>query len=232
MPTTDQHRPSRRTVVRGVAWSAPVVSTVAAAPAFAASPCQRTALQPVTWTAGTTTSLTGAASGGAGVSVSASYTTGLGGGRIHTPNLSVQSVASTNDAFLLANVAPTLLADASFQTVTFTFARPVHELTFAVDDVDAENGCLDCVALAATPAETPASAPGSAITGAGTVANPWRTTGGAGDNAPTQTVGVTYADGLAGVTSLQVRYWSSTVIGLGTGRQQVRVRQMRFRTCV
>ena len=32
-------RPSRRAVARGAAWSVPVISVVAAAPAFAASPC-------------------------------------------------------------------------------------------------------------------------------------------------------------------------------------------------
>src|SRR6478672_464529 len=35
----DMVNPSRRTVVRGAAWSVPVVAVAATAPAFAASPC-------------------------------------------------------------------------------------------------------------------------------------------------------------------------------------------------
>lgn len=37
--TSTQLRPTRRTLVRGAAWSVPAISIAAAAPAFAASPC-------------------------------------------------------------------------------------------------------------------------------------------------------------------------------------------------
>lgn len=41
--TRDQHRPSRRTVVRGAAWAVPTVAVATAAPAFAASSCTTSA---------------------------------------------------------------------------------------------------------------------------------------------------------------------------------------------
>ena len=235
MPT---HRPdpSRRTVVRGIAWSVPVVTAVAAAPAFAAS-CQKTALQSVTWSSTrTTTAQTGTTPSGTNVNVTASFTsTLLGAGSLNTANLSASTVVAANDAISLVNNSPTTLAvdgNLNHQTANLVFTRPVYGLTFYLDDIDRATGSYaDQVALTATPAEIPAATPGSAIAGAGTLADPWRTTGGQGDNAANQTVGVTYADGLVGMTSLSIRF-GSPLVPAASAVHVVRIRQMQFRTCV
>lgn len=233
------HRPdpSRRTVVRGIAWTVPVVSAVAAAPAFAAS-CQKTALQAVTWSATrTATTQTGTTSSGTNVNVSAAYTaTVLGGGSLNGSNLAASTAVAANDSLSLVNNSPTTLAGAdgngNYQTVNLVFTRPAYGLTFFLDDVDRAVGSYaDQVALAATPVETPTAVLGSAVAGAGTLADPWRTTGGQGDNAANQTVGVTYADGLVGMTSLSIRFWSP-LLPMTSATHVVRIRQMQFRTCV
>ncbi len=144
-------------------------------------------------------------------------------------------MAATNDAISLVNNSPTMMAgdgNANYQTANLVFTRPVYGLTFLIDDIDRATGSYwDQVALSATPVETPASSLGTAITGAGTVASPWRTTGGQGDNAAGQTVQVTYADGFVGMTSLAIRFWSPT-LPMGSAAHVVRIRQMQFRTCV
>lgn len=232
------HRPdpSRRTVVRGIAWTVPVVSAVAAAPAFAAS-CQKTALQAVTWSATrTATTQTGTTSSGTSVNVTAAFTsTLLGAGSLNSSNLTASTVVAANDAFSLVNNSPTTLAvdgNANYQTATLGFTRPVFGLTFSLDDIDRATGSYsDQVALSAAPAATPASSPGAAIAGAGTLSDLWRTTGGQGDNAADQTVTVTYADGAVGLTSLSIRFWSPTLPAV-SATHVVRIRQMQFRTCV
>jgi hypothetical protein len=230
--------PSRRTVVRGAAWSVPVIAVAANAPAFAASPCvNKSALLPVTWSAtSTTTSQTGTTTNGTTVNVGAAYTqSGLTPGSIGSGNLSAQTVGATRDSFGIVNNSPALLSgdpSANFQTVTFTFTQPVFGLTFSIDDIDRGTGYWDYVSLAATPTEAPSAALGSAITGGGTDANGWRTTSSSGgDNLASQTVTVTYANGLVGITQVRLRFWS-TVNTATSATHLLRLRQMSFRTCV
>lgn len=226
-------------MVRGAAWTLPVIAASAAAPAFGASPCvNKTALLPVTWSAtGTTTTQTGTTTNGTTVNVVASYTaTALGSGSISTSNLATQNVVTTRDSFSVVNNSPTTLAldpSANYQTVTFRFTKPVFGLTFTIDDIDRGSGYWDAVGLAADPAETPAPTYGSptTITGGGTIQNPWQTnatTG--GDNLASQRVKVTYANGLTGISVLTLRFWS-TVLPVTSAVHLLRVGQMSFRTC-
>lgn len=229
---------SRRTVVRGAAWSVPVIAVATAAPAFAASPCAtKTALMPVTWAASTgTTRQTGTAANGTTVNVTAAYTaSGLTPGSLGTGNMSPQSAARASDSFAIVNNTPAALGDPStnFQTVTFAFTQPVFGLTFSIDDIDRGSGYWDHVSIASTPAETPGATfgSGSTITGAGVDGNAWRTTStGGGDNLASQSVTVTYADGLVGISQLRLKFWS-TVNGLTSTTHLLRLRQMSFRTC-
>lgn len=229
-------RPSRRTVVRGAAWSAPVIAVAATAPAFAASPCMnKTALQPVTWSATpTTTRQTGTTPGGVTVTVTGAYTsTLLGPGSIAAQNMTTTNVAATRDSFNLVNNSPTSLSldpSANYQTVTFGFSQDVYGLTFAIDDIDRVAGSYyDYVFLSGAP-ETPTVTPGSAILGSGTQADPWRTNGNNGDYAPNQTVSVAYPNGMVPMTSLTLRFYS-TLAPLTSALHTVRIRQMQLRTC-
>ena len=233
----DRVNPSRRSVVRGAAWSVPVVAVAATAPAFAASPCaNRTALLPVSWSSSySTTRQTGSIAGTPVVNVTAGYTaTTLGPGSLNAQNLTPSTVGSlTRDSISLVNNSPTSLtlnAEGNYQTVTFAFTREVYGLTFAIDDIDRVTGSYyDHVFLAGAP-ETPAVTLGSAVTGGGTSANPWRTTGASGDNAANQTVTVTYPNGLVPITSLTLRFYS-TLAPLASAQHVVRIRQMQLRTC-
>ncbi|MCF6376299.1 hypothetical protein L2K70_01635 [Nocardioides KLBMP 9356] len=230
---------TRRTVVRGAAWTVPAVAAAVSAPAYAASPCpNKTALLPVTWSGTSTpTSQVGTATNGATVTVSAAYTqAGLAPGSLGSGNLSAQTATSVRDSFAIVNNSPaTLVSDpaTNFQTVTFTFVQPVYGLTFSIDDIDRGTGYWDYVSLTATPTETPSGSYGSptSITGAGTDANPWRTTStSGGDNLPSQSVTVTYANGAVGITQVRLKFWS-TVQTSTSATHLLRLRQMSFRTC-
>lgn len=116
--------------------------------------------------------------------------------------------------------------------MTFVFTRPAYELTFFLGDIDASaTSYQDYVAICSTPGETPTSAPGSLITVAGTLTNPWRSTGGSDETAVIQTVKVTYSNGFVGMTSLSRPFWLP-VLPVASVAHVLRVRQMRFRTCV
>lgn len=232
----DLASPSRRSVVRGAAWSMPVIAVAANAPAFAASPCQnKTQLLPVTWAStATLTSRSGTAANGTTVNVTAAYTrSGLTPGSLGTGNLGVQQSGAS---FSIVNNTPALLAgdaSANFQTVTLTFSVPVFGLTFSIDDIDRGTGYWDWVSLNTTPAElpTPTYSAGTTITGAGTDSNGWRTTvTSGGDNLATQTVTATYANGLIGVSQLRLKFWSPVNTATSTSHV-LRLRQMSFRTC-
>lgn len=233
---SDVSTPSRRSVVRGAAWSVPVVAVAATAPAYAASPCMnKTALQPVTWSSSPTrTNQAGTTSSGTTVNVTGTYTgTLLGAGSLAAQNMSPGSVAATRDSFHLVNNSPTSLSlnpSGNYQTVTLSFTREVYGLTFTIDDIDRASGSYhDHVFLAGAP-ETPSVTLGSAVTGAGTQANPWRTTGGNADNSPTQSVVVTYPNGMVPMTSLTLRFYS-TLAPLVPAQHVIRIRQMSLRTC-
>lgn len=236
---SDHASPTRRTLVRGAAWSMPVIAIASTAPAYAASPCaSKTAVLPVTWAAtATTTSQTGTTSNGTTVNVTAAYTpSGLTPGSLGASNMTAQSASATRDSFAIVNNTPALLTgdpSTNFQTVTFSFTRPVFGLTFSIDDIDRGTGYWDWVSVSATPAESPTATygTGTTITGAGTDANGWRTTATTGgDNLASQTVTVGYANGLFGITQMRLRFWSTVNTATST-THLLRLRQMSFRTC-
>ena len=231
-----QTGPSRRSVVRGAAWSVPVVAVATTAPAFSASPCaSKTALQPVTWSSSySTTSQAGSVGGTTIVNVTAAYTaTTLGPGSLNAQNLQPSTVAATRDSINLVNNSPTagtLSPEGNYQTVTFRFTRDVYGLSFSIDDIDRVTGSYyDQVFLSGAP-ETPAVTLGSAVAGAGTAADPWRTTATSGDYSVTQTVNVAYPDGMVPMTSLTLRFFS-TLAPLTSALHVVRIRGMQLRTC-
>ena len=229
---------TRRTVVRGAAWSVPVVAVAATVPAFAASPCaNKTALQAVTWSSSpSTTAQTGFIGGVPIVDVTADYTsTLLGPGSLAAQNLQPSSVGATRDSLNLVNNTPTaasLNPSANYPTVTFRFTRDVYGLTFAIDDIDRVSGSYyDQVFLSGAP-ETPSVTLGSAVVGSGTSADPWRTSAASGDYSATQTVTLTYPNGAVPLTTLTLRFYSSVAPLTGSAQHVVRIRGMQLRTCL
>lgn len=234
----DLASPSRRSVVRGAAWSMPVIAVAATAPAHAASPCMnKSALKAISWSSSwTTTSQVGTAPDGTRVTVSAGYTsTLLGPGSLNTQNLTPSNVTATRDAINFVNNSPTSLSlnpSGNFQTVNFSFDRDVYGVTFVIEDIDRSAGnYYDQVYVTGAP-EAPAFTPGSLVLGSGTSGDPWRTTttSGAGDYLATQSVTVTYPTGMTPMRSFSLVFYS-TLGPLSSVQHIARLRGMQLRTC-
>lgn len=162
MTTTDRTheglQASRRSIVRGAAWSVPVVAVSTAAPAFAASPCDPLTITSFPMTGGSI----GAASNGTRT-WSRSLSTSTGASTTSTIQLSATSsytnsmaraadqgiyahFGTTNNAgntgtpglqmFQERGTASVATPSAHAGTYTFTFSRPVTNLTFTLSDID------------------------------------------------------------------------------------------------
>lgn len=167
--------PSRRTLVRGAAWSVPVVAVAATAPAYAASSC---AGQPAysmnlasrVGSDGTTLGIT-------------SVTNGVAVGPY---NLSTSDPAYPLSGWLeLENVprATTATNPSYYQDVTLLFSRAVSLLSFVVSDLDSYNASSqsywDRVAVIKTASAfttAPVLSGNTAVTGAGSLTDPMRQT--------------------------------------------------------
>lgn len=202
--TTTLARPTRRTLVRGAAWSVPVVALATAAPTFAASPCQTRYDYWLDWgtTLYTRTNFRNSYAmvspftvGGSQVRVDF---TSVSSSVLNVPdparNLTVPTNTTTTDPNLdpvvtnLGGVAgekgmrlhhqTSTAGRANRQTVTIKFSRPVRGLSFAVTDIDSltpDNEYGDRVELG-TPVGTNRSQTLSGIRGLGTESSPWRRT--------------------------------------------------------
>lgn len=187
--TTTQVRPSRRALVHGAAWSVPVVTVAAAAPAFAASPCVTDQDLTLDW--GTTTYAknnenlgTASVTGGAGVTpVTVSFASAKNGTGVRAAsNLTVTSQTNVGGqgtgqkALELFHSQPSTTGRANRQDVTITFDRPVTGLSFTISDIDSldsngnDNDYVDYVELTGVYSAQKAAG----LLGAGTVADPWR----------------------------------------------------------
>lgn len=108
----------------------------------------------------------------------------------------------------------------SRQTVTFSFDRPVSNLSFYIVDLDRTGSYFDHVALSGKPTITLVGA----VTGTGTTTDGLRTTLAAADLSPNNGRGnakVTYTSTL---TSFTADFWSAS----GTGGQQVFITGFTF----
>lgn len=189
--TSNELRPSRRTVTRAAAWSVPVVAAATAVPAYAAS------CTPVTVTATNATSATRVSNlewratfdadgngplPGNVLTVKAAYTAGMAV-RDDGPN-------GTNDNFTIQNpvgglntyglvLAQRLNNGANTGAIgryTFTFSKPVTGLTFTLTDIDSTTGDFwDAVWLTSGFTSSNRSA---GMTGDGTQGNPFRQSNG------------------------------------------------------
>lgn len=237
MTTTDrQHdglQASRRTIVRGAAWSVPVVAAATAAPAYAASPCDAIT-RTMDW--GNTTQYSRASA------TNASYVVpdpdGSGPGQALTLTISntflgsntmlrFQTSTATDNLRTVANVggssatsltlhqSPRRDADkvATWTGTTnksvwrFEFSRTVASLSFTLRDIDSSPAdFLDAVAVVGGGA-TGAIVNTSRVTGTGSLSSPWRSSGTnlpAGDTSTAGNVNVS----LSNVDFFELHYWN------------------------
>lgn len=203
-------RPTRRTLVRGAAWSVPVVSLAAMAPAFAAS-CMT-----VVNTMDLTTKL---GSDGTPLQVTSVLVGGViaGANNLSTNNFPTSGwLELENNPLQTTETNPT-----KYQDVTFKFGgQSVTELQFTISDIDSFGGggnhtFWDRVAIV-TPAvspftATPVDAVNTAVSGAGTLADPMRQTvytnaSSVSSNAVDHQMRVAFT---GSITEVTVRFWSS-----------------------
>jgi hypothetical protein len=159
-------RPSRRAVVRGAAWSVPVVAAATAAPAFAASTCSPVTFDFNGYPAGThVASGTSAVFGG--VTVQLTYT-GPSSGTANNANIFATTQTSNELRFYDANTPSTN------QVISFTFNKPVKNVQLSIIDIDQSSNYDD--RLVVTTAGFSA-AKGADVTGAGGASGNTATTG-------------------------------------------------------
>jgi hypothetical protein len=155
-------RPTRRTVTRAVAWTVPVVAASAAAPAYAASPCDQRLGQVLDWdgarTTFTRTSNTAATAAldpdGAGpvpvltLGVAATYTGNMKAGYENSggqtnPNFRIAprvgGLGRSGISLWQATTSSTPQGLDDLGTYTFTFSRPVTNLQFTITDIDSQD---------------------------------------------------------------------------------------------
>jgi hypothetical protein len=201
---------TRRTVVRGAAWSVPVIAAATTAPAFAAS-CDSTVP--------TTMNLT-SRTGGDGTTVgfaSAPSNMQLGGWNLRSDDTSQMPAG-----WIEFENAPRASGGDSnpsiYQDITVTFSRAVRKLTFDLRDIDTSGSGTqnnrtynywDAIAIHGTTAPYGATL-GAALTGLGTIASPWRQENFAntppGSNQAASNAMTVWFDGP--VTTFKFRYWS------------------------
>lgn len=225
MPTTTRpatpalHAPSRRTVLRAAAWTAPAVSVAVAVPAYAA--CSPASAKPssyaLSWGSGVYTR-SSAASGTAvvpGAAVGAQpvnvvVTSSVSSSRV---SRTAQNLLASSQGLELHHASPIVAGRDYRQTVTFTFSRAVSGLSFSISDVDSsQNGWWDRIELSGQRKFTvaPRGRRNTHILGTGVQGDPWRYYDGntvipnTGDSRGT--VSVTYTEA---VSSISLVYWSS-----------------------
>jgi hypothetical protein len=186
---------TRRTLVRGAAWSVPVVAVAATAPAYASSTCAdgayrlrweqnynentRVATAELLSTSGTgavgNAALTLTVSNKFNGSMQAGSTGGYSNlttspgniGGTGTRGLTIMQRVSTNPL-------PTPRENQN-QVVTLTFNRPVWNLAFTLTDIDSSSGQYqDRIFVSGAPASYTLQ---SQVQGAGTAGTPWQPTG-------------------------------------------------------
>ena len=225
-PAAPSYVPSRRTVLRAAAWTAPAVSVAVAVPAYAAcSPASaKSAAYLLDWGV-TPWSRTSTATG---VATVASLTAGAQPARVTFSSSGPASLKLSGDnltvpaqtnlgglgsgarGLRLDHAAALTVGRNAGQVLTITFDRQVSGLSFAITDIDSQaRGWWDQVSLSGTRSAQRASG----IRGAGTDNDPWRQRQGdsaAGATSAAGNVRVTYA---APVSSIVLKFWTSVTGG-------------------
>ena len=174
-------RPSRRTVARAAAWTVPVVAVATAAPAYAASPCDRRANEVLDWDGSRTVytrsnSRTAKASfdpDGTGpvpvldLNITAAYWGNMKSGyefpnNRANPSLRVSApvggLGVSGLSMWQSTTSGSPAGSADRGAYTFSFTRPVSNLRFTLTDIDSQSGDFwDVIML--TPGYTVTSQP-------------------------------------------------------------------------
>jgi hypothetical protein len=226
--TPTSYVPSRRTVLRAAAWTAPAVSVAVAVPAYAAcSPATPlSASYTLRWGSRTYTR-SGVGSGSASVPgsvvgaqpVNVVVTSTVSSGKVVRTGQNLQGSAQGLE---LHHASPVTAGLENRQTVTFTFSRPVTGLAFKISDVDSRaKGWYDRVALSGSRGFSvnkrtftwngQVHSWGDHVLGSGTLEDPWHywnantVVENSGDTRGD--VRVTYHEP---VTTIALDYWTST----------------------
>lgn len=128
---------SRRTVVKGAAWAAPVIAASTTIPAYAAShPC---ALETATWNMssnGTSTTLNTASGTATAVSTFNGTVSNRGRGfNLYTQTAQAGNVYMVGSQWIALDQAS---AKGGTQTLTVTFPVPVYCVSFYIADIDTQ----------------------------------------------------------------------------------------------
>jgi len=235
--------PTRRSVVRGAAWAAPVVLAATSAPAVAASTCttQTFNVDWSTWTRKPPTTATKLSSDSGSMTVRGSAGGTLTISAAQTANAAIlsgaQDLQGPSSGTLPSNPFSGLSNPLMFQhlagttpqtaTTTFTFSRPVTNLSFSIGDIDGGpgNSWSDHVSLSSGFTVTSIA---SGVTGKGTAASPFAPNGRTNPsyNQTTGNVTVKYA---AATSSFSLTFANATGF---TGAQNIVIGPMTFTACV
>ncbi len=240
-------RPSRRAVTRAAAWTVPVIAVAAAAPAYAASPCDA---KDVTMDWGNTAQYKtptidsgtytipdpDGAGPGQGLTLTVETTflgsnTKLGNqsGNVNDNLLVTTNVGGSSASSLILHQSPKVNADkttgpsgnANKSVTTFTFSRPVTNLSFTLRDIDSTyNDFWDGLAIAGAAFTATKNNPD--MVGDGSVGSPLKL--------KNNDIGVVDSSALgnatismASVQTFQLHYWNLTSTASSTidGDQRV-----------
>jgi hypothetical protein len=224
--TPASYVPSRRTVLRAAAWTAPAVSVAVAVPAYAACSTAQavTASYLLDWGV-TPWSQT---SSSTGVATVASLTAGAAAVPVTFVSNGPQSLkladanlivpAQTNVGGLGASARALQLHHAAAltagrnagQVVTINFARQVSGLSFTITDIDSqERGWWDQVSLSGARRGQRASG----VRGAGTDDSPWRQREGSSAVGATSGAGNVRVSYTEPVSSIVLKFWTTVTGG-------------------
>ena len=205
--------PTRRTLVRTAAWTAPALATVAAAPAFAASPCQAQTIDFSSYATGT--AYPSGATFAAGL---VTATLNLSGDTGAAGNATICATTSSTKElrFYALNSAKTS------QTIRFTFNQPVTNLSVKILDID-QSSTYDDFVVVNTPGYTYVA--GASVDGDGKKKN----------SQFHSATGAAVADG-SGLADVTLGYPSATQLsitysqgdGTITGNPHIGIRSMSF----
>ena len=243
--------PARRTVVRTVAWTVPVVAAGVSAPAYAAS-CGSTSYDwRLDWNDSTTsdaysTAYTRGAVAGGIQTGTATITGPTGssamvvtfrsemfgtmlrdGDNLNMSNLltpSVTNVGGLNQGpgLNISHATGIPSGRANRQEIQISFNRAVSGLAFVISDTDWSNGGWeDRVELTGT---RTATAPN--ISGAGTSTDPWRATneGNAGNTSNSRNIAVSFTAPVAANTPIVLTFWNNS----GNSNQRIFLSDLTF----
>jgi hypothetical protein len=226
---------TRRTLMRGAAWSVPVVAVAAQAPAFAASPCDQQGYRldwgvtpyvaPANLTVSPNAGVATVAASAEGTPITVTLTSTLSGLGVtrYTGNLTVLTTTNigalgAGEQGVAVRTNGTSLTSLSSQTITVTFSRPVSNLSFTIVDIDRDANFNDRVIMSPLPTSytRAATVDGSGDAGLETAnSGPFRQTGSTtnlDDTSGAGNVTVRYAGGTS-FTSFQILYFNASSSG-------------------